>query len=151
MRHKLHWATNRLFIFILLLSGCHNAMSKNDTTFEWRATECAPHHYPMEIIQGTFIYHGETEDGLYIPSGGTLSAGWGQPISNHAVGEKYKPLPDRLKIAFFSYTEKQFYQGEFALPYERILALFREGVANAVTGSRHSAKGTILTVSILYI
>lgn len=114
---------------LILLTGSCDTMSKNDTKFEWLATESAPKHYPMEIIKGTFIYHGEAEQGLYIPSGGTLKAGWGRGISNHVVGDKLKPLPDRLKITFFSYAEKQFYQGEFNLPYEKILALFREGVA----------------------
>jgi hypothetical protein len=118
-------------VFLLLLTGHGNAMSKNDTKFDWLATESAPKHYPMEIIRGTFIYHGEKEQGLYIPSGGTLFAGWGDPISNHVVGPDLKPLPDRLKITFFSYAEKQFYQGEFELPYEKMLALFREGVADS--------------------
>jgi hypothetical protein len=123
---------NIRFITLLLLStGSSIAMGKNDAKFEWDATESAPKHYPMEIIRGTFIYHGEAEAGLYIPSGGTLSSGWGDPISSHDVGEKFKPLPDRLKIYFFSLAERQFYEGEFALPYERIQALFREGVANA--------------------
>jgi hypothetical protein len=106
-------------------------MGKNDTKFDWGATESAPKHYPMKIIRGTFIYHGEVEEGLYVPSGGTLKKGWGQPISSHQVGDEFKPLPDRLKIYFFSLAERQFYEGEFALPYDRILALFREGVANA--------------------
>ena len=114
---------------LILLTGSCDTMSKNDTKFEWKATESAPKLYPMEIIKGTFIYHGEAEQGLYVPSGGTLKAGWGIPISSHVVGDRLKPLPDRLKITFFSYAEKQFYQGEFNLPYEKILALFREGVA----------------------
>ena len=82
-------------ILLLCLTGISTAMSNNDTKFEWLATESAPEHYPMKIIQGTFIYHGETERGLYVPSGGTLSSGWGHGISNHIVGEKLKPLPDR--------------------------------------------------------
>ncbi|MFK5948897.1 MAG: DUF2931 family protein [Methylococcales bacterium] len=104
-------------------------MSTNDTKFEWIATESAPEHYPMEIIQGTFYYHGE-DNGLYIPSGGTLSSGWGQGISNHHVHEGPQILPDRIKIIFFSYAEKQFYQGVFDLPYEKIVALFTDGVEN---------------------
>lgn len=114
---------------LLLITGCSHAMSKNDTTFYWDATESAPKHYPMEIITGTFIYKDEAERGLYIPSGGTLTKGWGESISSHAVGPDFKPLPDRLKITFYSYAERQFYKGEFALPYDKILALFREGTA----------------------
>ncbi len=115
-------------LMLLPLTGCNNAMSKNEHEFEWDATESAPKHYPMEIIRGTFIYKGEKELGLYIPSGGTLDAGWGDPISSHVTGKKYKPLPDRLKITFFSYAEKQFYQGTFELPYDRILELFKQGL-----------------------
>ncbi len=119
-----------LTIYLLSISGCDNDMSKNDTKFVWDATESAPKHYPMEIIRGTFVYQGEEEHGLYIPSGGTLKAGWGEPISSHVTGEKNKPLPDRLDIIFFSYAENQFYKGEFELPYEKILAFFRQGVAD---------------------
>ncbi len=119
---------------LFFLTGCSHAMSKNDTTFDWEATESAPKHYPMEIITGTFIYKDEIERGLYIPSGGTLTKGWGESISSHVVGPKLKPLPDRLKITFYSYTERQFYKGEFALPYDKILALFKEGVAISKAG-----------------
>ena len=103
-------------------------MSNNITKFEWDATESAPEHYPMEIIKGTFIYKGETERGLYIPSGGTLVDGWADPVSSHVTGDKYKPLPDKLDIYFFSYAEKQFYHGKFDLPYEKILSIFQQGV-----------------------
>ncbi len=127
MMHKLTIIIN--IIFLLLVTGCNNAMSNNVTKFEWDATESAPEHYPMEIINGTFIYKGESERGLYIPSGGTLVDGWGDSVSSHVTGDKYKPLPDRLSITFFSYAEKQFYHGEFKLPYDKILALFKEGVA----------------------
>lgn len=103
-------------------------MGKNVTTFDWIAAESAPKHYPMEIIQGTFLYKGE-DQGLYIPSGGTLDGGWGKPISSHVVGPERKPLPDRLQITFFSYAESQFYRGEFTLPYDVILQMFQDGVA----------------------
>jgi len=116
-------------ISFLLITGCSTAMSDNITKFEWDATESGPKHYPMEIITGSFIYKDEIERGLYIPSGGTLRSGWGKPISSHVTGEKYKPLPDRLTITYFSYAEKQFYKGEFKLPYDKILTLFKEGVA----------------------
>lgn len=126
MMRKSYWSITIVTLTILFTGQCI-AMSKNATKFKWEATESAPQHYPMEIIRGTLIYHGEAEQGLYIPSGGTLSSGWGDPISSHSTGSEPKPLPDRLKIYFFSYAEKQFYKGEFDLPYEKILALFRDG------------------------
>jgi len=103
--------------------------SKDDTKFIWLATESAPEHYPMEIIQGTFYYQGQ-DSGLYIPHGGTLRSGWGEGISNHHVVDEPISLPDRIEIIFFSYAEKQFYRGQFDLPYEKILSLFRDGTDN---------------------
>lgn len=100
-------------------------MKNNATEFKWYATESAPEHYPMEIRQGTFFYKGQKQ-GLYIPSGGTLNAGWGQMISSHVTGPEKKPLPDRVEVLFFSYTERQFYHGKFDLPYDLMLAEFRK-------------------------
>ncbi len=115
-----------LFSVINFFSGCGAAMTKSPTKFDWYATESAPKLYPMEIIRGTFFYKDQTE-GLYIPSGGTLSKkGWGNNVSMHVVGPDEKPLPDKVNIIFYSYAEKQFYKGEFALPYEKILTTFRE-------------------------
>lgn len=122
---------------IMAMTGCSVAMTSfnnNNTKFEWIATECAPKHYPMEIIKGTFYYHGK-DNGLYIPSGGTLRAGWGQGVSNHLIHDGPESLPDRLKIIFFSYAEKQFYHGEFDLPYEKIVGLFQDGLDNPRTFS----------------
>ena len=109
---------------LIFLTSCGDAMNKA-TEFEWHATESAPEHYPMEIRQGTFYYKGQ-DQGLYIPSGGTLYAGWGEMNSMHVTGPDKKPLPDRVEVTFFSYAEKQFYHGKFDLPYGQILALFRE-------------------------
>ena len=55
-----------------LISSCglSELKNRNTTKFDWYSTESAPEHYPMEIISGDFIYKGETERGLYIPSGG---------------------------------------------------------------------------------
>src|SRR5690625_7133690 len=83
----------------------------------------------MRVINGTLLYRGESHV-LYIPSGGTIGRGWGEMVSSHIVGPDLKPLPDRLDIKFFSYTENQFYHGVFELPYERILSLFSEGSLN---------------------
>lgn len=111
--------------FFCLIPSCGASM-KNATEFEWHATESAPAHYPMEIIRGTFFYKGQNQ-GLYIPNGGTLNAGWGISNSVHVTGPEKKPLPDRVEVIFYSYTEKQFYQAKFDLPYDQILQLFRDG------------------------
>ena len=95
------------------------------TKFDWLATESAPKDYPMEIISGSLFY----PDGgsLYVPDKKTLYYGWGRGVSTHVVGPALKPLPERLEITFFSYTENLFYRGAFELPYDRILSLFQAG------------------------
>jgi len=115
--------SSSLISVCIFLTSCGDAMNKNATEFDWYATESAPEHYPMEIIRGTFYYRGQ-DDGLYIPSGGTLRAGWGQMNSLHVTGPEKKPLPDRFEVYFFPYTEKQFYHAKFDLPYDQILAIF---------------------------
>ena len=87
-----------------------------------------PKHYYMRIIDGTFYYHGQ-DRGLYVPTAAKIGYNWGEGESVHVVGEDFKPLPDRLDIRFYSFWENQLYQGSFDLPYEKILALFKEGVA----------------------
>lgn len=97
----------------------------NSTQFDWQASEGAPKKYPMEIIAGNF--YSPNGDSLYVPNGVTLHHGWGYGRSSHVVGEDLKSLPDRLSLSFFSYRENLFYSGDFALPYEKILALFQAG------------------------
>jgi hypothetical protein len=102
--------------------------SKNKTRFDWLTGASAPSNYPMKIISGTFYYHDE-KGGLYIPDASSINPGWGSSSGTHVVGEDYKALPDRLDVRFFSYTENKMYHGSFDLPYEKILALFKAGIA----------------------
>jgi hypothetical protein len=115
-------------IALFILSGCGNMFSKNKTKFDWLAQESAPREFPMRVINGTFYYHGQSR-GLYIPTAAKIGYLWGEGESIHVVGEDFKALPDRLDIRFYSFWENKLYRGSFDLPYERILALFKEGVA----------------------
>jgi len=98
------------------------------TQFKWQATESGPRGYPMEIIAGSLKYHDDSGSS-YVPNGVTLHHGWGRGVSSHVLGDgkRKDPLPNRLTISFFSYTENQFYKGGFELPYEKILELFQAG------------------------
>lgn len=95
------------------------------TKFDWLASDSAPANYPMHIVSGTF--HAPDGYSLYIPDKRNMNPGWGNIESMHVVGPDLKSLPNRLEITYFSYAEDKFYQGEFDLPYERILSLFQEG------------------------
>lgn len=102
--------------------------TKNKTKFDWLAQESAAKEFPMRVIDGTFYYHGQNS-GLYIPTAASISKGWGSGSSVHVVGDDFKALPDRVDVRFYSFWENKLYHGSFELPYEKILALFKEGVA----------------------
>lgn len=51
---------------ISIISGCSGeAMNKETTEFEWYAVATAPRDYPMEVINGTFFYQGQSQGGGY--------------------------------------------------------------------------------------
>jgi hypothetical protein len=104
------------------------------TRFDWLASNSAPAGCPMEITSGAFIF----PDGgsLYIPPKG-LHAGWGNRVSIHVVGEDTKPLPDQMRITFFSYLENKFYEGTFPLPQALLTKLFSEGYRSFQQESGH--------------
>jgi hypothetical protein len=106
---------------------------KNETVFDWVPYTSVPEGYVMQIIEGIF-YSRDGKDGLHIPEAVLVDGKWGEVAYSQTVGEQYKGLlPNRLDIRFFSFAENKFYQGSFDLPYEKILALFREGAK----GSRY--------------
>jgi hypothetical protein len=125
---KIATALITLLIFSSSTGYCAMFSKKNKARFEWVSGASAPKNYPMKIISGTFYYHNE-DGGLYIPDASSINSGWGTSNSSHVVGEDFKALPDRLDIRFFSYAENKMYQGSFDLPYEKILTLFKAGVA----------------------
>ncbi len=113
--------------------------------FYWRAVDNAPKNYPMEILFGNLIY--PEEGSRTVPRKQPILRDWGEgiptrfllpehfllPESNPLLG----PLPKRLEITFFSYTENQFYRGQFDLPYEKILKLFHDGYLST-TANEHT-------------
>jgi hypothetical protein len=78
----------------------------------------------MELTGGAFS--SSNGSSLYVPPS-LLHSGWGEEVSIHIVGDDTKALPDRLNITFYSYLEDKFYQGDFKLPYDRIVDLFAAG------------------------
>lgn len=130
----------RVISLLALLTGAGTTMSAEQTRFDWKASESAPVNFPMQIINGTLGYRGDpNKAGLYVPSGGVISHGWGLMRSSHNTGAALKPLPDKLDITFFSYLEDQFYRGQFDLPYDTILRLFQQAEAGE---KRKAGNGT---------
>lgn len=118
--------TVSLAIYLITILSLQGKESMN--RFEWLPTECASEKYPMEIIHGDFLF----ADGasIYIPDGKVIDNGWGELGSTHIVGDEYKPVPIKLVITWFSYTEDKFFSGSFDLPFEKMSMLFEEGLIN---------------------
>jgi hypothetical protein len=94
------WWLMGLFSFINCFSGCGAAtMNKDVTKFKWYGVATAPSDYPMEVNRGDFYYKGERI--MPLPSGGTLTTGWGESASVYVRGDAPIPLPDRLQVEFF--------------------------------------------------
>ena len=109
-------------------------MNRLSNRFEWLPTECAPKKYPMKIVQGDLIF--ENGRAAYIPSGKILDNGWGKQGSIHIVGDSFKPVPVKMEIVWFSYTENKFYGGSFDLPHKKMFELFHEGFFMPSTGQK---------------
>jgi hypothetical protein len=127
---------------INFFSGCGAAAMTKDakqvTNFKWYAVATAPRGYPMEVISGTFFCKGMNA-GVQIPSGGTLTTGWGKSASAYVGADEVPPLPDRVEVKFYSYVEKQVYEAEFALPYDVILAKFQQQLREAPDKRNYSS------------
>lgn len=102
--------------------------------YDWLPSECSPLKYPMEILKGSFIF--EDGNSVYIPDGRIINNGWGELGSTHLVGDTLKPIPERLSITWFSFTEAKFYSGNWVLPQDKISSLFREGYISPLSRER---------------
>lgn len=112
---------------ICIVSCQHNLAKLKMEKYYWLPTECAPKNYPARIYSGYLVYEGGS---VYVPSSAFINNGWGEIGSTHAVGDDFKPVPYRLDLTWFSYTESKFYTGSFELPKEKISQLFQEGYWN---------------------
>jgi hypothetical protein len=108
-------------------------------------TESAYKRFPMSIIKGNLIFNDGTS--IYIPNRITIENGWGELGSIHVVGERLKPLPTKIEISWFSYTEDKFYSGVFDLPFDKISNLFKIGLQSKVTGKKITYENIIVGVA----
>ncbi|MDH7463417.1 DUF2931 family protein [Chitinophagaceae bacterium 26-R-25] len=91
--------------------------------FDWSATLSAPVEYPVTPIAGE-IWGSDYGQGL---SDGIINVGWGNDAGLVGAGPDKKAVPDSLYLLWRSHAEHKFFKGSFALPKEKITALFKEG------------------------
>ena len=99
------------------------AGNSSSAVFEWLPSECAHERWPMQMITGEF------DCGMgrivKIPTGKIVNNGLGEIASTRVVGERLKPVPERLSLSWFSFAEDRFYGGEVAIPTAMLIDLFR--------------------------
>lgn len=111
--------TYLLLVSIHLLFSACNFMDKKEKQkqgfYDYYATSSTANGYPCEIIGGAVGY-------TMIPPGEFRSS-WGMSSSSMVTGDRYKPLPDTIRLSYYSFAEDKFYQLKSALPQERIKEL----------------------------
>ena len=117
---------DRLLLFILMLGiavflSCKQFNKMKDVRYGVNAT-CAE-GYGIDLYTGIF----KSPEGEIIPIlSQNLNGYWGMGGNSDAVGDGFDPLPNKLKLGFYSYVEDKFYEGEFDLPYEQLQQMFEE-------------------------
>ena len=61
-----------------------------------------------------------------------------------AVGEDFKPVPERFKITYLYFIENQFYTGEFVFPHDSVVALFKKGLIDGGSKEHETYKSIII-------
>lgn len=97
----------------------------SSAVFEWLPSECAHERWPMQLVSGAF------DCGMgrivKLPTGKIVNNGLGEVGSIRIVGEALKPVPERLSLSWFSFTEDRFYGGALDIPTATLIDLFRTG------------------------
>jgi hypothetical protein len=106
-----------------------------DEKFDWTATISAPKEYPVEVYQGEVAgkSYGQSLSHL-----GPIAVGWGLVAGTISTDPDAKELPDYLGLTWVSFTDRKAYSGQFQLPKEKILKLFKEGFNNGITKEKET-------------
>ncbi|WP_128332113.1 DUF2931 family protein [Apibacter sp. HY039] len=102
------------------LFSCQKTMEKN---YKFTTNAFCADGYGMHLYHGYFSSPGEKSIPIYTNH---LSGPWGAKGGGDVIGSGLNPVPDSLHIGFYSDSEDKFYEGDFALPYEKIVQLFEE-------------------------
>jgi len=70
---------------------------------------------------------GANGSSIALPSGHVLDGNWGSSGTAWLVGNPMQRVPDHLHLLWFAYAEDKFYEGDFALPQDKIYALLKAG------------------------
>jgi hypothetical protein len=110
-----------VFIACISLLSCKYFKAMKEYRYDTFAT-CAP-EYGIYLYTGIF----KSIDGDIIPIyHDILNGPLGATGCPDVIGDGFNPIPNSLKVEFYSETEDKFYEGEFDLPYEQLEKMFQE-------------------------
>lgn len=113
--------------------------------FRLSAGPCAADGYWVTIQSASFI--NSQGGGFPVPSGHTLEGNWGASGTAWAVGDEFQAVPERLTALWFSYAEDKFYQGDFALPQQKLYELLKQGTWD-IKKQKHTAYNTFTVCAL---
>jgi hypothetical protein len=114
--------------------------------FEWLPTECADERAPMQLIGGRL--HCDDDVMVPVPAGKIVNNGWGEVGSLRIIGEPRKPVPHRLSVVWFSFTEDRFFGGGLELPRAELTQLFVGGFEEPLTRTRATWSNIIVGMGV---
>ena len=102
----------------MLVSSCH----KKPKRYSWEPGISAPKYYP---VAGTVDF-GNAGNG----SNTSFANGWGDDYG-YVVGDKYKEIPKKVYIDYYSVVDGKGFHGEVPLPEEKLKALFENSTEDS--------------------
>lgn len=108
-------------IACISLLSCKYFMTEKKYKYD-TAASCEP-GYGIYLHTGAF----KSPEGEIMPIYNTILSGpLGVTGSPTVIGDGFNPIPNVLRVGFYSETENKFYEGEFNLPYEQLQKMFEE-------------------------
>lgn len=124
MKHKIILLLT--FILITQLSSCQKKENMSEEKFDWDGMACTPKDYPVVVLSPNIFYSNRGKYITLIPNmSDTGGSDW--TGSGNGWASEPSPAPDHLSIVWYAPTEMKIYEGEFALPQQKIYDLFKEG------------------------
>ncbi|OOV19196.1 DUF2931 family protein [Flavobacterium sp. LM4] len=111
-----------LFLFFGLLVSC-----QPKEKFDWEIGLSAPKFYSSSPSV-RFFYKGKMVHSAASNIG--IQPGWGETSGGYATGSEPDEVPDSLHVEWLCGTDRYYYEGNFKLPREKMLELFRNPVTD---------------------
>lgn len=126
-------------MFFITLASCK--AQHMEEKFDWSATISAPKEYPVEVYQGEVSGKSYGQNLSHL---GPIAVGWGLSGATVSGGPDAKDLPDYLGLTWVSFADRKVYSGQFHLPKDKVLKLFKEGFANELTRKKETYNAFIV-------